>query len=200
MSRRLPMLCVVAVLAATATACSGGDDSPPSAATTTGSAESAETSASAPVVTEPEPELTFVTPGPSASASASASATATAAVTPGRVFAFLKTVDLAGRKLTYDQADFLTGAAAAKAQKDDKVEEPLDFYIRNVNPRLRTAAIAKDVVVLGSIVLTQQVNPTPATLQQVAALVGEENPSSTGFWLTIDSKGLVKKIEEQYVP
>jgi hypothetical protein len=200
MNRHVRMLCVVVALALSAAACSGGDDGASSVISPSANSEPTETTESAGADTEPEPELTFVTPGPSASATASPNASATAAVTPGRVFAFLKTVDVGARSVTYDQAEFLTGAAAAKAQKDAKVEDPLDFYIRNVNPRLRTATIAPDVVVLGSIVLSKQVNPMSATLEQLAALVASEKPSSTGFWLSIDAKGQVKKIEEQYVP
>jgi hypothetical protein len=202
-----------------ATACSG-DDGGGDAAETSVAEETATQAENSPAADEePEPELTFVAPDGSesvaapaesasgatsqsaaASQSTTASASATAPVSKGRVYAFIKSIDLATRKVTYDQADFLTGEAAKKAQKAAKVEEVLDYYVRNVNPRLRTAVVAPDVVALGSIVLTQKVEPSPVTLEQIAALAAKEKPSSTGFWLTIDGKGQVTKIEEQYLP
>lgn len=104
--------------------------------------------------------------------------------------------------MTYDQAQFLTGAAANKAATEDKQEVPVpnDYYIRNVNKRLRTAPITPDAVILGSIALTQQVGLTPVPLMAVADFAKTAQGPNVGFWLTVNATGQIIKIEEQYVP
>ena len=72
----------------------------------------------------------------------------TTTVADGRVPAYLKTLDVAARQLTYDQIQFLIGAEAKKAWVKDHPDEPdgppNDYYIVNVNPQLYTVTIAPD--------------------------------------------------------
>jgi hypothetical protein len=140
------------------------------------------------------------TPTPTTKSAPAPSPTPTIAA--GRVFAFIKKVDVAKRTLTYDQAQFLTGDAANKAAAEDKQEVPVpnDYYIRNVNKMLRTAPVAPDAPILGSIALTQQVDLNPVTLDALADFAASDQASQVGFWITVDGHGRITKVEEQYVP
>ena len=104
--------------------------------------------------------------------------------------------------LTYDQAQFLTGAAANKAAAEDEREVPVpnDYYIRNVNNRLRTAPVAANAAILGSTALAGHVEPEPVTLEALEQYADLDQSAATGFWITVDGKGQIAKVEEQYVP
>ena len=102
--------------------------------------------------------------------------------------------------LTYDQAQFLTGDAAQQAAAQDKQQLDSDYYIRNVNKKLRTVPVAPTATLLGSIALTQKVDLAPVTLAAIAAFASSRQGPAVGFWITVDVKGSITKIEEQYVP
>jgi hypothetical protein len=119
----------------------------------------------------------------------------------GRHPVILKQVNVGGRTVTFDLIQWFEGDAAAKAATEDGQESPPpnDYYIRNVNPRLRTLPVASGA----RITLTRQTvgqgggnaaGPVPADLATVAA-------SGIGhlFWATVQS-GQIQALEEQYVP
>jgi hypothetical protein len=58
----------------------------------------------------------------------------------------LQAVDADRRKVTFDLIQYLTGDAATRAAAEDGEESPPpnDYYIRNVNPRLRTLPVRAD--------------------------------------------------------
>ena len=106
------------------------------------------------------------------------------------------------RYLRFDRAIFLTGAAAAAAKAAHGIDpsEPPDYYIQNDNRRLRTYALAANVQVYGSQVLTGSPAVKPVTLQKLVDHLRTRPAGSTypPFVLTF-SKGKVVKIVEQYV-
>lgn len=210
---RLPGLAALACAGVVLTGCSvskGKSAAPvtPSVAATSAdeepsSVESSDDFTLVPATKSPKPAASPSKPAASASSavvSVSPSASPTAAIAAGRVFAFVKSVDVAKRTVTYDQAQFLTGDAAVKAAAADKQELDNDYYIRNVNPRLRTAPLTPAAALMGSIALTGKVELNPVTLEAIAAFAASAQGSSVGFWITIDGTGHISKVEEQYVP
>jgi hypothetical protein len=115
------------------------------AATTTSSTGSTSTSAG---VTS-----TVAAPSPAATSTTASSGTATSELSSseknlgnGRVRAggFIKRAyeEGGGRKIDIDYADFLTGEEAERAAADAGDEVNNDYYIRNVNPKVRTFSVS----------------------------------------------------------
>jgi hypothetical protein len=127
----------------------------------------------------------------------------------GRFPAYLTKIDGARAGVTVDVIQWLSGDAADKAAIEDGVIEagdsvPNDYYVRNVNPKLRTLPVAAKA---------------PITVNVLAAMAGESDDSSADvkrtwaqftayadddlgnlvFWLTVKA-GVVTKLEEQYQP
>lgn len=210
----VPLTCAVVVLAGCSSS-KNPDAAPSSTVTVTATAEETVTPTDDPF----DITLMTVTPTPSApSAPAASSAAASTKAAPsssapgkspaptnppinaGRVFAFLKSVDLGKRTITYDEAQFFTGAAAKKAAADDNRELDTDYYIRNINKRLRTLPVSPGAAILGSIAMSGQVAPKVVTLETLAAFVGTEQGQETGFWVTIKDTKTVTRVQEQYLP
>jgi hypothetical protein len=146
------------------------------------------------------------TPTTATTSTAVASSTTATSVANGRVPAYLKTLDLNQRQLTYDQIQFLTGTEAKKAWVKDHPDQPdgpdNDYYILNVNPKLYTVSIAANATVtLANLAKNPSVEGSPASLEDLAAGLKKRPTGFDGppFWLTI-SGGSITKIEEQYVP
>lgn len=127
----------------------------------------------------------------------------------GRHPSYLHGVDRSGRTLTVDVIQFLTGQAAVDAyheeHPDDPDGPPNDYYIVNVNPRLRTLEVAPDVTVAlvrlhddGDADLDQG---TWAELPDYLAVnrPEDERLSWNPYWITLEG-GIVVAIEEQYLP
>jgi hypothetical protein len=119
----------------------------------------------------------------------------------GRHPVIVKRVNSGGQTVTFDLIQWFEGDAAAKAAAEDGQESPPpnDYYIRNVNPRLRTLPVTSGA----RITITRQTagegggnaaDPVPADLATVAA-------SGVGhiFWATVRG-GQIEALEEQYVP
>ncbi|MFU8840666.1 MAG: hypothetical protein ACNA8R_08060 [Nitriliruptoraceae bacterium] len=125
----------------------------------------------------------------------------------GRHAVLLHAADLPGRSLTVDVIQFLTGEEARIAYAEDHPDDPdgppNDFYIRNVNPRLRTLLAAADVEVT---LIHLDADPA-AVVSSWETLLDDltSEPSDhdlvsyNPFWLTVEG-GVVTRIEEQYVP
>lgn len=103
--------------------------------------------------------------------------------------------------LTLDYAQFLTGAAAAKAAADagDESPPPNDYYMTNTNPRLRTFEVATDAefIVAGD---------TPEDTRRMSAqeffdafVADAQGVRDTGYWVTV-SDGEISRAEEQWLP
>jgi hypothetical protein len=180
--RRYRGILMVAVLAVIG-ACSDddGDDSVEAEVTTTTAAPTTTTSLP-PISTPPEP---------------------TTDLADGRHPVHITTVAAADRKLTVDVIQFLTGDAAARAAAEDGEESPPpnDYYVRNVNPRLRTLPVAVDAPVTLNALLVEETRDgtdRSVTFDRLASFAPERLRVAI-VWITLEG-GTITAIEEQFVP
>jgi hypothetical protein len=177
--RRTAVTVLAAVLAAGLAAC-GSDDSPSDGA-----------------AAQPTPS-TAPPAQPTTTAASTGQPAETAQLDNGRHPVVLERVDVAGRTVTVDLVQWFTGEAAAKAAAEDGEESPPpnDYYVRNVNPRLRTLPLATDA----RLTLTGQTagpggsDPVQVDLARLAAS-GRQHL----FWATVQG-GRILRLEEQYLP
>jgi hypothetical protein len=109
----------------------------------------------------------------------------------------LKTIDPARRAVTFDLIQFYQDdQATTEAAKDHQESPPPnDYYIRNVNPRLRTLPVLADATITANQVAGSN-QDVPVTLSKLAALTRERSPV---FWITVRHEQ-VSKISEQWLP
>jgi len=125
------------------------------------------------------------------------------ALADGRHPVLIKTVDVQGRRITFDLIQFLTGEAAIKAAAEDHQESPPpnDYYIRNVNPRLRTLPVRSGApMTVNNLAYQESGNSTKnvtVTLAKLASLMPKQG--GPPIWITVQN-GQVTKIAEQFVP
>lgn len=187
--RRRAVLALAAVVALGAAAC-GGDDATDAAATTTSAEVDADGGAGTTTTTAGAGSTTTVP-----------TATSLGAVPDelpdGRWFGYITSVTPAmdGTTAEFDLAELLTGAAAAEAA-EAAGEEPLDFYLKNDNPKLRTVTIAPDAEVR-DIDPADCCEPKDVTVADFAAARadGERTPVA----ITVED-GTVTALEEIYFP
>ncbi|HET9006471.1 MAG TPA: hypothetical protein VFQ04_07125 [Actinomycetes bacterium] len=121
----------------------------------------------------------------------------------GRHPVYLKTVDPDQQTITFDLIQFFTGEAATKAAAEDGQESPPpnDYYIRNVNPRLRTLPVRSDapitVNVLAAPSTGSSTKDVSVTLDELAGYF--PNSGTAPFWITVD-QGQVTKVAQQFLP
>ena len=115
----------------------------------------------------------------------------------GRHPVCLTAIDANSGTITFDLVQWYHGEDAAREAAKDHQESPPpnDYYIRNVNPKLRTLPTAADATItVNNLLHTQQ--PTPVTLAKLATLTHDRSPM---FWITV-RHGRVLRISEQWVP
>jgi hypothetical protein len=121
----------------------------------------------------------------------------------GRHPVYLKTVDPDRPTITFDLIQFFTGEAATKAAAEDGEESPPpnDYYIRNVNSRLRTLPVRSDapitVNVLAAPSTGSSTKDVSVTLDELASYF--PNSGTAPFWITV-AQGQVTKIAQQFLP
>jgi hypothetical protein len=140
------------------------------------------------------------TTGPAATATTGAATPTSrepAVLADGRHPVLLKRVDSGGRTVTFDLIQFYQGEQAAIEAAKDRQESPPpnDFYIRNVNSRLRTLPVAADATITVNGLLATQTD-TPVTLAKLASLTRSYSPV---FRITVRN-GQVVKIAEVWLP
>ena len=128
-------------------------------------------------------------------------------------FGYIRSVSTAGpaATLAFDEAEFLTGAAAQKAAEEDGVVQPgepvpNDYYIRNADKTTRTLRIANDTKITARRCdpcrhgRDGQLGPFLASFMEGRQTYAEPYRGKySQYWLTI-SDGEVVAIDEQYVP
>ena len=122
---------------------------------------------------------------------------------------YVTAVDIAGRTVTVDVIQFLTGADAVAAHAEDHPDDPggppNDYYIRNVNPQLRTLPVATEVVVSVIWLGSGGTDTESITFEELPGyFAGKPEPAGpyewwAPFWLTVRG-GQVTGIDEQYIP
>jgi hypothetical protein len=126
----------------------------------------------------------------------------TAVLADGRHPVYLEKVDVDGATITFDLIQLYFGDDATREAAKDHQESPPpnDYYIRNVNPRLRTLPVRSDVTVtvntLGAAWTGSAIKDVRVTFDRLATLIAA---SRAPFWITVQH-GQVVKIAEQYIP
>jgi hypothetical protein len=122
----------------------------------------------------------------------------------GRHPVYIRTVDPDSRKITFDLIQFYFGDDATReAAKDHKESPPPnDYYIRNVNPALRTLPVRADATIT---VNTLAAGYTGSATKNVGVqlyrlqIMLDARGYSPPFWITVRSDQVVK-VAEQYLP
>jgi hypothetical protein len=121
----------------------------------------------------------------------------------GRHPVYLKTVDPDRPTITFDLIQFFTGEAATKAAAEDGEESPPpnDYYIRNVNSRLRTLPVRSEAPITVNVLAAQSTGSSTkdvsVTLDELASYF--PNSGTAPFWITVE-QGQVTKIAQQFLP
>jgi hypothetical protein len=145
---------------------------------------------------------TTAAPAPTPTAAGTAT-TEPAVLADGRHPVYIKTVDASGRTVTFDLIQFFMGDAATKAAAEDGEESPPpnDYYIRNVNPRLRTLPVQAGAPITVNVLASQEtgsaVKNVSVDLEKLASYF--PNSGTSPFWITV-AQGQVTRMEQQYLP
>jgi hypothetical protein len=137
------------------------------------------------------------------SAAAAPTTTEPAVLGDGRHPVYIKTVDPGGRTIAFDLIQFFTGDPATRAAAEDGEESPPpnDYYIRNVNSRLRTLPVQDGAPITVNVLAAQETGSStknvPVTLDKLASYF--PNSGTPPFWITV-AQGQVTRIEQQYLP
>jgi hypothetical protein len=175
---RLLAALLILLMTVTLTAC-GGDEQPAGTAGTPATTAAPTSTVVGPATTEP------------------------AALADGRHPVYIKSVDAAGRTVTFDLIQFFTGEAANKAAAEDGEESPPpnDYYIRNVNPRLRTLPVRDGAPITVNVLAAQATGSStkdvPVTLEKLASYF--PNSGTPPFWITV-AQGQVTEMAQQFLP
>jgi hypothetical protein len=102
--------------------------------------------------------------------------------------------------LVFDRVDFLTGEEA-RQKWEEEGGEPLDYYISNVNQRLRDRVVAADVKVFGSQRLTGAPPEQEIQADQLYGYVNSGDGTNMLVKLRYNQEtGEVIEIKEVYLP
>jgi hypothetical protein len=121
----------------------------------------------------------------------------------GRHPIFVSSVDPNRRMISVDLIQFYWGDDATReAAKDHKESPPPnDYYIRNINPRLRTLPVRADATITCNTLTAgytgSVTKDVPVQLYRLAIVLPPTY--SPPFWITV-RHGQVVRIAEQYVP
>jgi hypothetical protein len=118
----------------------------------------------------------------------------------GRHPIFVSSIDPSRQTIRFDLIQFYWGDDATREAAKDHQESPPpnDYYIRNINPRLRTLPVRADAsITVNSLSFGSQTDH-PVSLARLAILThsSDEWPP---FWITV-REGQVVKIAQQWVP
>ena len=102
--------------------------------------------------------------------------------------------------LVFDRVDFLTGEEA-RQKWEEEGGEPLEYYISNVNKRLRDRVVAADVKVFGSQRLTGAPPEQEIDADQLYGYVNDGDGADMLVTLRYNQRtGEVVEIKEVYLP
>jgi hypothetical protein len=143
------------------------------------------------------------TVAPTTTAAAGPATTEPAELADGRHPVYLKSVDAGGQTVTFDLIQFFTGEAATKAAAEDGEESPPpnDYYIRNVNSRLRTLPVRAGAPITVNVLAAQATGSAtkdvPVTLEKLASYF--PNSGTPPFWITVE-QGQITEMAQQFLP
>jgi hypothetical protein len=116
----------------------------------------------------------------------------------------ITTVDPDQRAITFDLIQFYWGDDAIREAAKDHQESPPpnDYYIRNVNPRLRTLPVRADATITTNTLAAGYTGSVTKDIRVPLwrlAIVLQATHHSPPFWITVHH-GQVVRIAEQYIP
>jgi len=155
--------------------------------------------------TADQPPAVTTAPAPKAPAPTGGSPARQPVVLPdGRHPVRITTVDPDQHKITFDLIQFYWGEDATQEAAKDHQESPPpnDYYIRNINPRLRTLPVRSDAAITTNTLTAGYTGSATKDIRLPLwrlAIVLQANHNSPPFWITVDH-GQVVKIAEQYIP
>jgi hypothetical protein len=121
----------------------------------------------------------------------------------GRHPVLIKTVDPDRPAITVDLIQFYWGEDATREAAKDHQESPPpnDYYIRNINPKLRTLTVTPAAVITTNTLTAGYTGSATKTIavpldRLRIVLLGRNSPP---FWITVQHSK-VTKIAEQYLP
>jgi hypothetical protein len=121
----------------------------------------------------------------------------------GRHPVIIKTVDPDRRTITFDLIQLYWGDDATREAAKDHQESPPpnDYYIRNVNPRLRTMPVRTDAPITCNTLTAGYTGSATKNVRLPLDRLAIVLPHDGGglFWITVRHDHVVK-IAEQYVP
>jgi hypothetical protein len=140
-----------------------------------------------------------VTAFPATKASGGTPKGSPAVLVDGRHPVFVANVDPGRRTIRFDLIQFYWGDEATREAARDHQESPPpnDYYIRNVNPRLRTLPVRADATITVNSLGLGSETDQPVSLARLATLV--RAPGWPPFWITV-RHGQVVRIAQQWVP
>jgi hypothetical protein len=157
-----------------------------------------------PAPTVDQPSAATTAPAPKAPTPTSGPTDPRSGVLPdGRHPVLIKTVDPDRPAITVDVIQFYWGEDATREAAKDHQESPPpnDYYIRNVNPKLRTLTVTRDALITTNTLTAGYTGSATKTItvpldRLRIVLLGRNSPP---FWITVQ-QGKVTRIAEQYLP
>jgi hypothetical protein len=126
-----------------------------------------------------------------------------AVLVDGRHPVIIKTVDPDRRTITFDLIQFYQGDEATREAARDHQESPPpnDYYIRNLNPRLRTLPVWADAPITTNTLTAGYTGSATKNVRLPLDRLAIVLPHDGGglFWITVRHDQVVK-IAEQYLP
>jgi hypothetical protein len=146
--------------------------------------------------TAPAPEAPAPTGGPTAHQPV--------VLVDGRHPVRLTSVDPDQHRITFDLIQFYWGDDATREAAKDHQESPPpnDYYIRNINPRLRTLPVTRDAAITTNTLTAGYTGSVTKDIRLPLwrlAIVLQATHNSPPFWITVHH-GQVIRIAEQYIP
>jgi hypothetical protein len=151
-----------------------------------------------------QPPAATTAPAPKAPAATGGPTTRQPVVLPdGRHPVRITTVDPDRHRITVDLIQFYWGEDATREAAKDHQESPPpnDYYIRNINPRLRTLSVLADAPITCNTLTAGYTGSATKDIRlplwRLAILVPSRGTGP--FWITVRD-GQVVRIAEQYLP
>jgi hypothetical protein len=152
-----------------------------------------------------QPPAVTTAPAPKAPAPASGSTAHQPVVLPdGRHPVRLTSVDPDQHRITFDLIQFYWGEDTTREAAKDHQESPPpnDYYIRNINPRLRTLPVTPEAAITTNTLTAGYTGSVTKDIRLPLwrlAIVIQATHNSPPFWITVRD-GQVVRIAEQYLP
>ena len=152
-----------------------------------------------------QPSAVTAAPAPKAPAPTGGPTARQSLVLPdGRHPVRITTVDPDRRAITFDLIQFYWGHDANREAAKDHQESPPpnDYYIRNINPRLRTLPVRSDATITCNTLTAGYTGSVTKDIRLPLwrlAIVMQATHHSPPLWITVDH-GQVVRIAEQYIP